>query len=79
MALSHGELSGGKMASASEQLSNFDVIAFRISDAVKASGLSRSTIYELAAAGKLKLSRVGGRTLVPRAELQRLIDEGRAA
>ena len=67
------------MASASEQLSNFDVIAFRISDAVKASGLSRSTIYELAAAGKLKLSRVGGRTLVPRAELQRLIDEGRAA
>lgn len=64
------------MAKPIEQTSPFEVIAFRIPDAVKASGLSRSTIYELAAAGKLKLSRIGGRTLVPRAELERLIAAG---
>ena len=62
-----------------EQISPHEVIALRIPDAVKASGLSRSTIYELAAAGRLKLCRIGGRTLVPRAELQRLIDEGTAS
>lgn len=62
-----------------EQTPPFEVIAFRIPDAVKASGLSRSTIYELAAAGKLKLSRIGGRTLVPRAELERLIAAGQQA
>jgi excisionase family DNA binding protein len=53
-----------------------DPLAYRIKDAVRASGLSKSTLYELAAAGKLKLARVGGRTLVPRAELMRLIEGG---
>lgn len=67
------------MARPIEQTAPFEVIAFRIPDAVKASGLSRSTIYELAAAGKLKLSRIGGRTLVPRAELERLIAAGQKA
>lgn len=67
------------MAKPVEQTSPFEVIAFRIPDAVKASGLSRSTLYELAAAGKLKLSRIGGRTLVPRAEIERLIAEGQQA
>lgn len=67
------------MANQVEQTSPFEVIAFRIPDAVKASGLSRSTLYELAAAGRLKLSQVGGRTLVPRAELERLIAEGQQA
>jgi excisionase family DNA binding protein len=67
------------MAKPIEQTSPFEVIAFRIPDAVKASGLSRSTIYELAASGKLKLSRIGGRTLVPRAELERLIAAGQKA
>jgi excisionase family DNA binding protein len=67
------------MAKPIEQTLPFEVIAFRIPDAVKASGLSRSTIYELAAAGKLKLSRIGGRTLVPRAELERLIAAGQQA
>lgn len=77
--LNRGNLSGASMAKPIEQTSPFEVIAFRIPDAVKASGLSRSTIYELAAAGKLKLSRIGGRTLVPRAELERLIAAGQKA
>lgn len=51
-------------------------LAYRIPDAVRVLGVSKSKLYALAAEGKLKLSRVGGRTLVPHAELQRLIDEG---
>lgn len=54
-------------------------IAYRIPDAVRVSGLSRSTIYELAAAGRLKLSKVGGRTLVPRDQLEQLIADGMRA
>ena len=54
-------------------------LAYRIPDASRVSGLSKSFLYELAAAGRIKLSKVGGRTLVPRAELQRLIEEGQQA
>lgn len=64
------------MAKPVEQTSSFEIIAYRIPDAVRASGLSRSTLYELAAAKKLKLSKIGGRTLIARAELERLISEG---
>lgn len=74
--LNRGNLSGARMAKPTEQPSPFEVIAFRIPDAVRASGLSRSTLYALAAAGKLNLSRIGGRTLVPRVELERLIAAG---
>lgn len=54
-------------------------LAYRMPDAVRVSGVSKSKLYALAAEGKLRLSRVGGRTLVPHAELQRLIEEGCAA
>ena len=56
--------------------SDFPPLAYRMNDAVRVSGVSRSKLYQLAADGRLKLTRVGGRTLVPHAELQRLIDEG---
>lgn len=51
-------------------------IAYRVPDACRVAGIGKSKLYELAAAGKLRLSRVGGRTLVPHAELQRLIEDG---
>lgn len=54
-------------------------LAYRMKDASRVSGVSKSKLYQLAADGRLKLSRVGGRTLVPHAELQRLINEGSAA
>ena len=54
-------------------------LAYRMRDAERVSGVSKSKLYQLAADGKLKLTRVGGRTLVPDAELQRLITEGFAA
>ena len=51
----------------------YEPIAYRISDACRVAGIGKSKLYALAAEGKLRLSRVVGRTLVPRAELQRLI------
>ncbi len=52
--------------------------ARRVLDACRAVGISRSTLYRLAAEGKIKLIRIGGRTLVPEAELDRLANEGTA-
>lgn len=48
--------------------------ARRINDASHALGLSRTTIYNLAAAGKIRLIKIGGRTLVPESEIDRLVD-----
>ena len=51
-------------------------LALRINDAVAISGLSRSTLYKLASLGKLRLTRVGGRTLILRADLEALLQAG---
>lgn len=50
--------------------------AYRVPDACRALGVGRSTIYKLASAGKLRLVRIGGRTVVPGAEIERLAKEG---
>lgn len=50
--------------------------AYRVKDACRALGVGRSTLYKLAAAGKLRLVRIGGRTVVPGNEVDRLANEG---
>ncbi len=50
--------------------------AYRVPDACRALGVCRSTLYKLASAGKLRLVRIGGRTVVPLAEVDRLANEG---
>jgi excisionase family DNA binding protein len=50
--------------------------ARRVNDACDALQISRSHLYALAAAGMIKLIRIGGRTLVPEAEIDRLAEEG---
>ena len=50
--------------------------AYRIVDACRALGVGCSTIYKLAAEGKLRLVRIGGRTVVPASEIERLANEG---
>jgi excisionase family DNA binding protein len=57
----------------------FAPLAYNMRVAPKVSGISKSKLYQLAADGKLKLTRVGGRTLVEHTELMRLIREGYAA
>lgn len=65
-----------------EQTSPFEqgvaALAYNMRVAPKVSGISKSKLYQLAAGGKLKLTRVGGRTLVEHAELLRLVNEGYA-
>jgi excisionase family DNA binding protein len=51
-------------------------MAWRINDAARLLSVSRATIYLLARAGKLKLIRVAGRTLIPDSEVLRLANEG---
>ncbi len=49
-------------------------IALRINETVAVSGLSRSTIYELLKAGKLRAVKIGGRRLILRESLQALLE-----
>jgi len=51
-------------------------IALRINETVAVSGLSRSTIYELLKAGKLRAVKIGGRRLILREDLQALLHGG---
>ena len=48
-------------------------LAYRISDACRVAGIGKTSLYALAAAGKLRLIRVAGRTLVPADDLRALI------
>lgn len=51
-------------------------IAYRIPEACRVVGIGKSKLYELAAEGKIRFTRIGKRTVVTHAELQRLIDAG---
>lgn len=48
-------------------------IAYSIREAVQVSSLSRSTIYNHIAAGRLAVRKIGGRTLIPADALRALI------
>ncbi len=48
-------------------------LAYRIPAATKASGIPRSSLYALIKSGDLKVIKVGNRTLIARAELERLV------
>lgn len=51
------------------------ILAFRINDACKALSISRSSIYTLIARGDLKSISIAGRTLIPRCEIERILNE----
>lgn len=51
-----------------------DKLAYRIPEAVAATGIGRSTLYELIKEGAIKTKKLGASTLIPRAELEKLID-----
>jgi excisionase family DNA binding protein len=53
-----------------------DALAFRIDEVAQMGGPGRTKVYELAAQGKLRLIRVGGRTLVVGDSLRTLLSEG---
>jgi excisionase family DNA binding protein len=50
--------------------------AWRVNDALLQLGISRATLYKMANKGEIRLAHIGGRTLVPDAEIRRLIGGG---
>ena len=50
--------------------------ALRVKEASALFGLSRSTLYVLMAAGKLRSVKIGGRRLIPRDSLEAILNEG---
>jgi excisionase family DNA binding protein len=48
-------------------------IAFSVADAAGYVGISRSSLYELKKRGLISFVKIGRRTLIPRADLDRLI------
>jgi excisionase family DNA binding protein len=53
--------------------------AYPVNDACHALGIKRTSLYELAKNGELKLIKIAGRTLVPHSEIERLTTVDRAA
>ena len=54
----------------------FPPIAYSVRDACHVSSIGRTRLYALIKTGKLDTRKVGKRTLIPAASLQRLIEEG---
>lgn len=64
------------MAYETAKIPTTERIALRIRDAAIVSGLSRSTLYELLKAGKLRAVKIGGRRLILRDSLEALLLRG---
>lgn len=59
--------------------SSHERFAYSVDEACRLLSVGRTSLYELAKTGELKLIKVAGRTLVPRSELERLTSVDRAA
>ncbi|MEP2736744.1 MAG: helix-turn-helix domain-containing protein [Erythrobacter sp.] len=54
-------------------------LSFGVKDAARAVGVSPATMWNLIRAGEVKPTRIGGRTLVQRGELESLLNRSTAA
>ena len=53
--------------------------AYPVNEGCYKLGICRSSLYEMAKDGKIKLIKIAGRTLVPHSEIERLTSPDRAA
>ncbi|WP_157081007.1 helix-turn-helix domain-containing protein [Novosphingobium naphthalenivorans] len=60
-------------ASGKRKPADFAPLTVRISTAVRMTGIGRSKLYELIAAGEIEIVKIGSVTLIPVASLQALI------
>jgi excisionase family DNA binding protein len=51
-------------------------LAYSVHDAAAALGLSASSIWKWISLGQLRAIRIGGRTLIPGAEISRVLESG---
>jgi hypothetical protein len=56
-----------------------EIIAYRIPEAVKVSGISRSSLYRIIADRQLKVRKVRGMTLILRDDLEALLRHAQEA
>jgi hypothetical protein len=61
-----------------QSLDGGPILARRIPDAARAIGVSRATIYRMAAAKQLQILHIAGRAVVPEIDLVRIAQEGAA-
>jgi excisionase family DNA binding protein len=54
-----------------------DRLTYRINEVVRLTGLSRATLYRLAARKELPLIKICGRTLIARSDLEALVNRMR--
>jgi len=54
-----------------------DKVTYRVREVVAATGLSKGKVHQLIGAGRLQVVRLDGVVLIPRAALERLLNEGR--
>jgi excisionase family DNA binding protein len=50
-------------------------LAHRIPDACRRLGIGRSSLYELIKSGEVRPIKIGNRTLIPEADLQKLVSD----
>ena len=65
-----------KMKGMSDMQTETNKIAYRMDEAVRASGLGRTFLYERIASGELKSVKVGGRRLILRSDLVAFLQNG---
>lgn len=53
-----------------------DPDAYQVQAATRRLGISRTTLYQLMAAGKLRSVKIAGRRVIPASEVRRLVAEG---
>lgn len=68
MSIAAPEMRGKKAGDAN----SFAPLCYRINDACKLLSISRSHLYDLVAAGEVRLIKIGNRSLVPASEIARL-------
>jgi excisionase family DNA binding protein len=51
-------------------------LAFQVKSFCRRVGISPATLYKYVALGKIRIVKIGGRTLVPAVEVERLLGEG---
>jgi excisionase family DNA binding protein len=56
-----------------------DKLAYRIDEAVKATGVGRTKLYEAMAAGQIQARKFGNRTLILRRDLEQFLDSLKVA
>jgi excisionase family DNA binding protein len=58
-----------------EKGAELEPLALSVAEAARVLRVSRTTVYRLAWCGKIRVVKVGGRTIVPMSEIRRLLGE----